>query len=118
MHPYRPPFMSLANRAWRWIAIVILPALSIPLAGCGGNRLPARVTAVPPATMSWPADPRLAADVAFLNVAPDVRYVGDAACTPCHQRIAETYREHPMGQSLFPLAEAPVVERFGAAAFG
>src|SRR5262249_12105619 len=39
------------------------------------------------------------------NVRPDVRYVGDAACTPCHKSKADSYRHHPMGRSLAPAAE-------------
>jgi hypothetical protein len=35
-----------------------------------------------------------------------VNYVGDAACVRCHAEIAETYRRHPMGHSLFPIADA------------
>ena len=31
---------------------------------------------------------------------------GDAACVRCHAEIAETYRRHPMGRSLFPIADA------------
>ena len=31
-----------------------------------------------------------------------MKYVGDAACVRCHAEIAETYRQHPMGQSLVP----------------
>lgn len=46
-----------------------------------------------------PPDPRVAFDTPFRNVRPDVGYVGDAACTPCHTEIARTYREHPMGRS-------------------
>src|SRR5262249_52644780 len=36
----------------------------------------------------------------FLNVRPDVRYVGDAACASCHREQTETYSRHPMGRSL------------------
>src|SRR5262245_51590316 len=93
-----------------WVGL----AMGAAFAGCGRNA-PSPPAAAPPATLSWPADPRLAADNAYLNVAPDVRYVGDAACAPCHQRIAEAYRRHPMGQSLFPVDEAPTIERFDAA---
>ena len=28
-----------------------------------------------------------------------MKYVGDAACEACHQQIARTYRQHPMGRS-------------------
>jgi predicted CXXCH cytochrome family protein len=40
----------------------------------------------------------------FQNARPGVGYVGDAACTRCHQEVAEAYRSHPMGRSLAPIA--------------
>ncbi len=43
---------------------------------------------------------------AYANTRTRVRYVGDAACTRCHQKIAETYRLQPMARSLAPIAEA------------
>jgi hypothetical protein len=38
------------------------------------------------------------------NAEPNVKYVGDAACARCHAEIADTYRRHPMGQSLKEIA--------------
>ncbi len=52
--------------------------------------------------LSWPQSP-------WLNARPGVKYVGDAACTHCHPDIAETFRRHPMGRSLTPIASAPAV---------
>ncbi len=49
-----------------------------------------------------------------------VKYVGDAACIRCHGEIGESYRSHPMGRSLSPIAPetAPRVEiTAGAALF-
>jgi Tfp pilus assembly protein PilF len=37
-----------------------------------------------------------------------INYVGDAACSRCHAEIAETFRQHPMGRSLSPIATAPL----------
>ena len=42
----------------------------------------------------------------YANTRLKVRYVGDSACTQCHGKIAETYRRHPMGRSLSPIAGA------------
>jgi hypothetical protein len=50
----------------------------------------------------WPQSP-------WLNTRPGVDYVGDAACARCHADIADTYRRHPMGRSLFPIGSAPPV---------
>lgn len=46
---------------------------------------------------------------------PDARpsdYVGSQACAPCHQEISQLYAQHPMGQSLHPVAIAPPQETF------
>ena len=43
----------------------------------------------------------------YENVRPGVKYVEDSACIRCHAEIAETYRGHPMGRSLVPVADAP-----------
>ena len=53
----------------------------------------------------------------YQNTRLGVKYVGDAACVRCHAEIAETYRLHPMGRSLFPIAAAaspePAEDRAG-----
>jgi Flp pilus assembly protein TadD len=52
-----------------------------------------------------PEDPRRAYHGPFRNIHPDVQYVGDALCADCHKRMAETFRAHPMGRSMVPIAE-------------
>jgi hypothetical protein len=42
--------------------------------------------------------------------------VGDEACTGCHVALTRSYRQHPMGRSLAPVAFAAPVERFDQAA--
>jgi hypothetical protein len=42
----------------------------------------------------------------YVNTRLAVRYMGDSACAQCHGKIAETYRLHPMGRSLSPVATA------------
>ncbi len=73
--------------AWRWWRPSVAPALAVD-------------------------DPRRTFATPFKNVRPEVLYVGDEACAGCHAGIAETYRRHPMGQSLFPTADAPPLEHF------
>ena len=51
---------------------------------------------------AWPLTP-------WKNAHAGVKYVGDAACARCHADIAESFRRHPMGRSLAPIAEAPAV---------
>lgn len=48
-------------------------------------------------------DPRWTYDSPFLNVRPDVQYVGDSVCAECHHDIAKHYRHHPMGRALAPV---------------
>ena len=70
----------------------------------------------PPLPSSPPAeDPRLSYSGPFLNVRPDVGYVGDAACAECHAKIAESYSKHPMSRSLTPIAELAPTQKYGAA---
>lgn len=57
-------------------------------------------------------DPRLTFQTPYLNVRPEVRYVGDQACADCHLDKTLSYREHPMGQSLIPVGQ--VAERLDA----
>jgi Flp pilus assembly protein TadD len=50
----------------------------------------------------------------YKNTRPGVKFVGDAACTRCHAQIAETYRQHPMGRSLGPIASSAATGGEGA----
>ena len=45
----------------------------------------------------------------YKNTRAGVKYLGDAACIGCHKDIAQTYRNHPMGGSLYPIAQAPLI---------
>src|SRR6266487_2054719 len=60
-------------------------------------------------------DPRLSFDSPFLNVRPNVPYVGTDVCAACHSDQAVHYRRHSMGQSLAPVAEAFTLEVFDPA---
>src|SRR5256885_17182819 len=52
-------------------------------------------------------DPRLTYAGPLHNVRPEVKYVGDDECARCHEQETKTFRQHPMGRSLFPLATVP-----------
>jgi hypothetical protein len=60
-----------------------------------------------PQASSAPPDPREEYDGPFRNVRLSVRYVPEQDCAGCHADIARTYAQHPMGRSLFPIAQAP-----------
>lgn len=59
-----------------------------------------------------PADPRLTFSTPFRNVKPDVRYVGDASCTACHENICNLYHAHPMGRSAAVIGKAVPIENY------
>src|SRR5438552_1662883 len=61
-------------------------------------------------------DPRLTSPVTLRNVHPDVQYVGDATCAPCHPDQTATYRRHPMGRSFAPVSGLPDLERYDPSA--
>jgi Flp pilus assembly protein TadD len=73
-----------------------------------------------PAPPSPPAvvvdDPRLTYATPYRNVRPEVQYVGDATCALCHPTQADTYRHHPMGRSLAPIARVADEHRYDKAA--
>lgn len=59
-----------------------------------------------------PEDPRLTFATPYENVRPDVHYVGDSACARCHSKQTRTFRQHPMGRSLAPIASASAIEKY------
>ncbi len=103
---------------WRYVAVA-LPLLGIGFAGCGKEAPPkpmpvAASSTTPQISPELLQDPRLTSKSPYQNVRPGVRYVGDAACAACHEQIAQSYRKHPMGTSLLPVAEATPIERYDA----
>jgi tetratricopeptide (TPR) repeat protein len=63
-----------------------------------------------------PPDPRATYSGPFQNIRPEVTYVGDRACAKCHKDKAESYRNHPMGRSILPVAQAISQMRFDPSA--
>jgi hypothetical protein len=98
------PLMSRLRR----IRFVLAGVMGLGLLACGYWFLTR-----PTATSYAPAeDPRLTFPTSLQNVRPSVEYVGDKACSECHTAIAETYRQHPMGQSVATVASVLPAERF------
>jgi hypothetical protein len=96
---------------WRWLLIAAVIGLAAWAVWRREPREVQRPLDTPPET-----DPRLAFGTPYRNVHPDVQYVGDAACARCHAQQAHDYRQHPMGRSLAPAAEAEPVEQWTAEA--
>jgi hypothetical protein len=98
----RPGFPPKAS----FVAMVcLLLVVGLGIAGAlwrGAHLPPARSASFAGQPGPWPQSP-------WLNTRPGVKYVGDAACARCHVDIAETFRRHSMGRSLFPIASAPAV---------
>jgi tetratricopeptide (TPR) repeat protein len=69
----------------------------------------------PPPAHDAPSDPRLLYEGPYRNIRPDVAYVGDKACASCHADISRSYRRHPMGRSLTPIADAEEAQWYDAA---
>jgi tetratricopeptide (TPR) repeat protein len=80
------------------LAVVVLVGLGCWMVAEMRRRGRAPVTAAPP-------DPRLSYSGPYRNVHPDVPYVGDDHCAGCHPTESNSYRHHPMGRSLTPIAE-------------
>ncbi len=57
-----------------------------------------------------PANIASAEPIAFLNLAPQVQYVGDDDCALCHSEIFKSFKQTGMGRSFYPLASAPRIE--------
>jgi predicted CXXCH cytochrome family protein len=57
-------------------------------------------------------DPRLTFETPYLNVAPEIDYVGDTVCWSCHPTQAKTYQRHPMFHTLAPLGDDLRPERY------
>src|SRR5439155_7298165 len=94
---------------------VVLAVLVLALGFAAFWWMRPRVVAPQAPPPSPPADdPRLTSNTPFLNVRPEVHYVGDEACSSCHRALASSYRQHPMGRSLAPIATASAVERYEA----
>ncbi len=60
-------------------------------------------------------DPRIAYAGPFENIHPSVSYVGDEACSSCHQDYLDRFQHHPMGRALSTLGEATPIEAYGLA---
>jgi hypothetical protein len=76
----------------------------------GAPPLPPKLPSSPP-----PEDPRVSYTGPFLNVRPDVHYVGDDRCAECHAKIAESYSKHPMSRTLTPIARLAPTQSYGPA---
>jgi hypothetical protein len=94
--------------------LVVLAAGALALAGLAAFWWTRPGVVAPEATPRLPPaeDPRLTIATPFLNVRPEVRYVGDEACAGCHRALTNSYHQHPMARSLAPAAKASALERY------
>jgi Flp pilus assembly protein TadD len=111
--PAAPP-RCLSSKAWK-IGILLLVIVGLTAAGYWMFFRPKPAAPVPSEGLTastFPPDPRLAYRGPFRNMHPDVKYVGDHMCVDCHQDIARTYSQHPMGRSLVPIAQLADRQRY------
>jgi hypothetical protein len=110
--------MSAQRSATKWTTPrrrTLVAALLVLLAGLvlaaivRSLTLPARTTG---SSLADKSDPRRDYDGPYRNIHPDVRYVGDAQCTACHEEIARSYSHHPMGRSLVPIESLVDKQRY------
>lgn len=93
--------MSDPLRRYALLAAILLLA-GLAVAGILWSRMR---LALPETSASLEStDPRRTYDGPYRNIHPDIRYVGDAQCAGCHEDIAHSFAQHPMGRSLFPVA--------------
>ena len=90
---------NLRNRAFLPAGLVLLSALALAVL----FRLLTPSIRLASSSSPGPSDSRRAYEGPYPNVAPHVRYVGDARCLGCHNDIAQSYARHPMGRSLVPI---------------
>ncbi len=108
--PDRPPPARRAALRRALVGAALAAALiGAVVAGMLLWRGPAPATTPPP-----PPDPRTTYAGPFLNVRPDVRYVGDDRCADCHPDVAESYRKHPMARSFRPIARVAPAQSYDA----
>jgi tetratricopeptide (TPR) repeat protein len=105
----------------RWLLLLLVAAaVALPVLlvarGYWAGKKPNSPSPAPPPVDFRPGDPRLTFETPYRNVRPEVKYAGDAACASCHPIQAKSYRQHPMGRSLAPLAQAVPIERYTEAA--
>jgi hypothetical protein len=55
-------------------------------------------------------DPRLSFATPYLNVRPEVKYVGDETCASCHPKLAASFHQHPMGRSFSLVSAAATLQ--------
>lgn len=95
------------GRGWRWLLIMLFVGATAGVIGWLSTRSPPTPSPDPAASdAAPPLDPRLTYPTRYRNVRPEVAYVGAERCAGCHREITAHYRQHPMGQSLAPLADA------------
>lgn len=70
-----------------------------------------------PANTADDSDPRLTYPTPYLNVRPDVRYVGDHDCAECHAEVAARYSKHSMARAFAQRLDATPIERYEPANF-
>src|SRR5258706_15334916 len=97
---------SMGSRVTVWARWLLAGACVAAVIGAVIIYAPGSTPPGPPSRSAPAPDPRLVYTGPYLNIHPDVKYVGDAACADCHFDQHDSFRHHPMGRSMLTLAEA------------
>ena len=89
-----PPQAVPRRGRWIWLLAAVLAVLGLATALISWRHVPAQ----------GPGRARVVLSSSpYQNTRPGVKYVGDAACLGCHADKGASYRQHPMGRSLYPI---------------
>ena len=107
----------IESRSRRWARTIWgLAALGGLAAGlgllCWWLLLPPNTGRDRPVPAAEPPSPQLTYQGPFLNIRPEVGYVGDGVCATCHRQIAAHYKASAMGRSLRPIAVVAALQRY------
>src|SRR5260370_42199421 len=106
--PARLRLKSFAMLCPAHFVLALLACLTVISSGCRQQAPPEEAPAVAV------EDPRLSFPTPYRNVRPDVAYVSEETCAECHPNHADTFRKHPMGRSLAPVASVAAGQPYDA----
>ena len=94
-------------RNLKFVCGILTFVMLLTLAGCTRKpRLP------PAASRTGTTSATERQDSVFENVGAEVAYVPETKCAECHADIAREFAQHPMGNSLGPVAAVQQIEKF------
>ena len=103
-------------KAVLWIAVAVVIVAGVTIAYFAGLFSSDEIVPTTTTVDDISPDPRVTFDTPYRNVRPDVAYVGDVTCIPCHKDLCDSFHQHPMGRSAAFWADVAKVELFAPSA--